>query len=81
VRAIGWRYWTIATAVMQRLASRSTDALVERRFPFCVICAMRERTLRHRDIIERLPRLRFIASTGRDVLARQRIGEAAVQHG
>src|SRR5258705_761384 len=40
------------------------DALIERLLPFDVICVMRERTPLHRDIIERLPRLRFIASTG-----------------
>src|ERR1700720_1535797 len=40
------------------------DALVERLQPFDVICVMRERTPLPRDIIERLPRLRFIASTG-----------------
>jgi phosphoglycerate dehydrogenase-like enzyme len=40
------------------------DALVERLQPFDVICVMRERTPLRRDIIERLPRLRFIASTG-----------------
>jgi phosphoglycerate dehydrogenase-like enzyme len=41
-----------------------TDALVERLLPFDVICVMRERTPLRRDVIERLPRLRFIASTG-----------------
>ena len=41
-----------------------TDALVERLMPFDVICVMRERTPLRRDVIERLPRLRFIASTG-----------------
>jgi phosphoglycerate dehydrogenase-like enzyme len=41
-----------------------TDALIERLEPFDVICVMRERTPLPRDIIERLPRLRFIASTG-----------------
>jgi phosphoglycerate dehydrogenase-like enzyme len=40
------------------------DALVERLQPFDVICVMRERTPLRRDIIERLPQLRFIASTG-----------------
>jgi phosphoglycerate dehydrogenase-like enzyme len=40
------------------------DALVERLLPFDAICVMRERTPLRRDIIERLPRLRFIASTG-----------------
>ena len=41
-----------------------TDALVARLLPFDVICVMRERTPLRRDVIERLPRLRFIASTG-----------------
>jgi phosphoglycerate dehydrogenase-like enzyme len=41
-----------------------TDALIERLLPFDVICVMRERTPLSRDIVERLPRLRFIASTG-----------------
>src|SRR5260370_2029463 len=41
-----------------------TDALIERLLPFDVICVMRERTPLRRDIIERLPRLRFIPSTG-----------------
>jgi phosphoglycerate dehydrogenase-like enzyme len=41
-----------------------TDALIERLLPFDAICVMRERTPLRRDIIEHLPRLRFIASTG-----------------
>src|SRR6266404_7303000 len=41
-----------------------TDALIERLLPFDAICVMRERTPLRRDVIERLPRLRFIASTG-----------------
>src|SRR6202790_2255907 len=41
-----------------------TDALIERLLPFDVICVMRERTPLRRDIIERFPTLRFIASTG-----------------
>src|ERR1700694_4157201 len=40
------------------------DAVVERLQPFDVICVMRERTPLRRAIIERLPRLRLIASTG-----------------
>lgn len=39
------------------------DALVERLEPFDVICVMRERTLFQRELLERLPRLRLIAST------------------
>jgi phosphoglycerate dehydrogenase-like enzyme len=41
-----------------------TDALIERLLPFDAICVMRERTPLSRYIIECLPRLRFIASTG-----------------
>lgn len=40
------------------------DALVERLAPFDVVCVMRERTPLPRSVIERLPRLKMIASTG-----------------
>ncbi len=40
------------------------DAIVTRLAPFDVVCVMRERTPLPRAIIERLPRLRLIASTG-----------------
>jgi phosphoglycerate dehydrogenase-like enzyme len=40
------------------------DAVVARLEPFEVVCVMRERTPLTREIIERLPRLRLIASTG-----------------
>jgi phosphoglycerate dehydrogenase-like enzyme len=40
------------------------DALIERLLPFDVICVMRERTPLPRSIIERLPNLKLIASTG-----------------
>src|SRR5712691_12071895 len=40
------------------------DAVVERLLPFDVICVMRERTPLPREVIERLPRLKLIASTG-----------------
>jgi phosphoglycerate dehydrogenase-like enzyme len=40
------------------------SALVERLLPFDVVCAMRERTPLPRNIIERLPNLKLIASTG-----------------
>ena len=40
------------------------DELVARLLPFDVICAMRERTPLPRAVIERLPRLKLIASTG-----------------
>ena len=40
------------------------DAVIERLLPFDVVCAMRERTPLPRDIIERLPNLKLIVSTG-----------------
>jgi phosphoglycerate dehydrogenase-like enzyme len=40
------------------------DALVERLEPFDVVCVMRERTPLPHAVIERLPRLKMIASTG-----------------
>ena len=39
-------------------------ALAERLAPFEVVCVMRERTPLRRDLLERLPKLRLIASTG-----------------
>ena len=39
------------------------DAIIERLQPFDIVCVMRERTPMTRGIIERLPRLRLIAST------------------
>jgi len=40
------------------------DAVIERLAPFDVVCVMRERTPLTRSIIERLPQLKMIASTG-----------------
>ena len=40
------------------------DQVVDRLEPFDVVCVMRERTPLPREIIERLPRLKMIASTG-----------------
>ncbi|SAL16489.1 D-isomer specific 2-hydroxyacid dehydrogenase [Caballeronia turbans] len=40
------------------------EALLERLRPFDVVCAMRERTPFSRDIIDHLPNLKLIASTG-----------------
>ncbi len=42
----------------------NADAVVERLKPFDIVCVMRERTPLTRAIIERLPKLRLIASTG-----------------
>jgi phosphoglycerate dehydrogenase-like enzyme len=40
-----------------------SDAVIERLQPFDIVCVMRERTPMTRAIIERLPKLRLIAST------------------
>ena len=40
------------------------DAVIERLLPFDVVCVMRERTPLPRKVIERLPNLKLIASTG-----------------
>jgi phosphoglycerate dehydrogenase-like enzyme len=54
--------WAEITVFTDHVAA--TDAVVERLRPFDVICVMRERTPLSRDIIERLPQLKLIASTG-----------------
>jgi DNA-binding transcriptional LysR family regulator len=40
------------------------DYVIERLLPFDVVCVMRERTPLPRNVIERLPNLKLIASTG-----------------
>src|SRR5580692_9633124 len=40
------------------------DAVAERLAPFDVVCIMRERTPMPGSLLNRLPKLRFIASTG-----------------
>src|SRR2546426_12844689 len=40
------------------------DAVIERLLPFNVVCVMRERSPLPRNVIERLPNLKLIASTG-----------------
>src|SRR6202166_3133736 len=40
------------------------DAVIERLLPFDVVCVMRERTPLPRNVLERLPNLKLIASTG-----------------
>src|SRR6185295_8728291 len=40
------------------------DAVIERLLPFDVVCVMRERSPLPRDVLERLPNLKLIASTG-----------------
>src|ERR1700691_4307093 len=41
-----------------------SEAVIERLLPFDVVCVMRERTPLPRNVIERLPNLKLIASTG-----------------
>src|SRR6202047_2728374 len=41
-----------------------SDAVIERLLPFDVVCVMRERPPLPRNVIERLPNLKLIASTG-----------------
>src|SRR4029079_16328591 len=62
------------------------DAVIERLLPFDVVCAMRERTPLPRNVIERLPNLKLIPSTGPgnasiDVAAASEHGIAVVHTG
>lgn len=43
----------------------NADAAVARLLPYDVVCVMRERTPLRRDVLERLPRLKLICSTGK----------------
>ena len=40
------------------------DAVVQRLLPYDVVCVMRERTPLRKDVLQRLPRLKLICSTG-----------------
>ena len=62
------------------------DAVVARLMPFDIVCVMRERTPLPRNVIERLPNLKLIASTGAgnasiDVAAAKDHGIAVVHTG
>ncbi len=62
------------------------EAVIERLLPFDVVCVMRERTTLPRNLIERLPNLKLIASTGPvnasiDVVAAADHGIAVVHTG
>jgi len=62
------------------------EALVERLAPFDVVCVMRERTPLQREVLQRLPRLKLIASTGPrnasiDSLAAKELGIAVTATG
>jgi len=52
-----------ATATVFNDHLADSDTVVERLQPFDIVCVMRERTPMTRTIIERLPKLRMIAST------------------
>jgi phosphoglycerate dehydrogenase-like enzyme len=52
------------TTLRHRDHLAETDAVVQRLQPFDIVCVMRERTPMTRAIIDRLPKLRLIASTG-----------------
>ena len=60
--------WTVlgerATVTIFNDHLADSEAVVERLQPFDIVCVMRERTPMTRAIIERLPKLRMIASTG-----------------
>jgi phosphoglycerate dehydrogenase-like enzyme len=53
-----------ATVVIFNDHLADSDAVLKRLQPFDIVCVMRERTPMTRAIIERLPKLRMIASTG-----------------
>jgi phosphoglycerate dehydrogenase-like enzyme len=54
---------TRATVTVFNDHLEDSDAVVERLKPFDIVCVMRERTPMTRTVIERLPKLRLIAST------------------
>jgi len=60
-------------------AATDLDALIKRLEPFHIICSMRERTKFSREVLERLPNLKLLATTG---LRNAAIDlEAAADHG
>ena len=66
--ALSMADWSVldekATVTVFRDHVTDEGALVARLAPFDVVCVMRERTPMTRALLERLPRLRLIASTG-----------------
>jgi phosphoglycerate dehydrogenase-like enzyme len=66
--ALSFADWSVldarATVTVFNDHLADSDAVVERLQPFDIVCVMRERTPMTRTIIERLPKLRMIASTG-----------------
>src|SRR5260370_4682027 len=66
--ALGSADWSVlrdrADIVVFQNHLADPDAVIERLLPFDVVCVMRERTPLPRNVIERLPNLKLIASTG-----------------
>src|ERR1700680_1532205 len=66
--ALGCADWSVlrdrADITVFRDHLTDPDAVIERLLPFEVVCVMRERTPLPRKVIERLPNLKLIASTG-----------------
>ncbi len=62
----------LATVTVFRDHVADPEGVVERLLPFDVVCVMRERTPLTKAILERLPRLKVIASTG--------LGNASIDH-
>ena len=66
--ALNSAYWSVlghrADITVFRDHLADPEAVIERLLPFDVICVMRERSPLPRNIIERLPNLKLIASTG-----------------
>src|SRR6202165_908151 len=66
--ALGSADWSVLrdradiTVFQDHLAN--PDAVIERLLPFDVVCVMRERTPLPRNVIDRLPNLKLVASTG-----------------
>src|SRR5258708_5954438 len=61
--AAGWRRARRAPITVFTAHLADPAGVVERLLPFDAVCVMRERTPLTRAIIERLPRLKLIAST------------------
>ena len=74
--ALSFADWSVlddlATVTVFRGHAADAEAVVERLLPFDIVCVMRERTPLTKTILERLPRLKLIASTG--------TGNASIDH-
>jgi phosphoglycerate dehydrogenase-like enzyme len=74
--ALSFADWSVlddlATVTVFRAHVAEPERVVERLLPFDIVCVMRERTPLTKTILERLPRLKLIASTG--------LGNASIDH-